>query len=190
VRPLLHVDSKELFVTRAFKTVPLLVVFACAAFLATSCGGSGSAAPATAAKTNAAKTHASTPCWKLLINDWYDGRIDKIYKVSCYREALNHVPGDLNDYSSLRDDINRALQAAVLGHKAPPNQGGPKGPVSNVFKSVGPKSADSVPMPIIVLAAIAGFLLLIGGAGFIARKMQTRRTPMRPAESGSSSQNP
>jgi hypothetical protein len=170
-------------VTRAFRTVPLLVVFACVAFVAT-------AAPATAAPAKAARASAAGPCWKLLINDWYDGRIDKIYKVHCYRDALNHVPGDLNDYSSLRDDINRALQAAILGNKAPPNQGGPKGPVSNVFKSVGPKSADSVPMPIIVLAAIAGFLLLVGGAGFIARKMQNRRGPMRPAESGSSSQNP
>ena len=25
------------------------------------------------------------PCWKVLINDWYDGRIDGIYEIHCYR---------------------------------------------------------------------------------------------------------
>ena len=56
---------------------------------------------------------AKEPCWKTLIDDWYDGRIDNVYPVACYRAALEHMPEDVAQYSSLGDDINRALQAAI-----------------------------------------------------------------------------
>ena len=56
---------------------------------------------------------AKEPCWKTLIDDWYDGRIDNVYPVQCYRAALEHMPEDVAQYSSLGDDINRALQAAI-----------------------------------------------------------------------------
>src|SRR6266508_469999 len=39
--------------------------------------------------------YAAAPCWKTLINDWYDGRIDRVYRVGCYREALAHMPEDV-----------------------------------------------------------------------------------------------
>jgi hypothetical protein len=55
---------------------------------------------------------AASPCWKTLLNDWYDGRIDNTYPVSCYREAIKHLPTDVQTYSSARDDIERALQSA------------------------------------------------------------------------------
>jgi cobalamin biosynthesis Mg chelatase CobN len=54
----------------------------------------------------------ATPCWKKLLNDWYDGRIDNVYPVSCYEETLKHLPEDISVYSSARDDILRALQSA------------------------------------------------------------------------------
>jgi hypothetical protein len=57
-----------------------------------------------------AAAKSKTPCWKTLINDWYDGRIDGTYPVHCYREALKHLPSDVDAYSSARDDIKQALQ--------------------------------------------------------------------------------
>jgi len=62
--------------------------------------GSASAAPA----------KSKAPCWKTLINDWYDGRIDGTYPIHCYRDALKHLPTDVETYSSARDDIKQALQ--------------------------------------------------------------------------------
>ena len=56
---------------------------------------------------------AATPCWKALLNDWYDGRIDKVYARHCYQDALKHLPDDVATYSSARDDIQRALLAAT-----------------------------------------------------------------------------
>jgi hypothetical protein len=55
---------------------------------------------------------AATPCWKTLLNDWYDGRIDNVYPVHCYKDTLKHLPPDVSVYSSARDDILRALQSA------------------------------------------------------------------------------
>jgi hypothetical protein len=56
---------------------------------------------------------AATPCWKTLLNDWYDGRIDHTYPISCYHAAIKHLPTDVQTYSSAKDDIDRALQAAL-----------------------------------------------------------------------------
>jgi cobalamin biosynthesis Mg chelatase CobN len=60
---------------------------------------------------------AATPCWKLLLNDWYDGTINNVYPIPCYHEAIKHLPTDVQVYSSARDDILRALQQAVASEK-------------------------------------------------------------------------
>ena len=60
---------------------------------------------------------STTPCWKLLLNDWYDGRIDQTYAIHCYRDALKHLPTDVQTYSSAHDDILRALQTAITRDK-------------------------------------------------------------------------
>lgn len=157
------------------------------------------------AATTAAPASASTPCWKVLINDWLDGRIDQLYAVQCYHEAINHLPADIEQYSSARQDIMRALQARLQNKPAPKNKrtvvvppgkgnggngpyggngGNGGGPLNEAIGAGRPSKADSVPLPIIVLASIAGFLLLLGAAGFFARRMQARRM-LRPAESPS-----
>jgi hypothetical protein len=154
---------------------------------------------------------AKDPCWKTLIDDWYDGRIDNVYPVPCYRAALEHMPEDVAQYSSLGDDINRALQAAIAtqgsgggsngsstggspnsGTPAPATNtfhGGPTsessgalvagrdvgGPVPSAIDAIGPGSADSVPVPLIVLGGLSILLLSLGAAGFAARRVQARR---------------
>jgi hypothetical protein len=166
---------------------------------------------------------AKDPCWKTLIDDWYDGRIDSVYPVACYRAALEHMPEDVAQYSSLGDDINRALQAAIAaqgsdggsngsstngspdpgdptsgvkGTTAPANStfyGGPTsersgalvagrdvgGPVPSAIDAIGPGSADSVPVPLIVLGGLSILLLSLGAAGFATRRMQARRASVR-----------
>ena len=149
---------------------------------------------------------ASTPCWKTLINDWYDGRIDGTYAIPCYRQAINHLPSDVESYSSAADDINRALQERISGKKkggavagttsgpggnatgssgpsGPSSTGGRnagKGPIGDALNAGSPHHADSVPIPLLVLAGIAVLLLAAGSAGLIARRVQARRVPVRP----------
>lgn len=53
-------------------------------------------------------------CAQQVIDDWYgDGRVDGIYPIHCYREAINTLPEDAVVYSSAEADIRRALQARI-----------------------------------------------------------------------------
>src|SRR2546423_119219 len=57
---------------------------------------------------------AGTPCRNKIFNDWYrDGKVASTYPLSCYRDALKHIPVDAGIYSSLNDDIRAALRAAI-----------------------------------------------------------------------------
>jgi hypothetical protein len=67
---------------------------------------------------------AAPPCWKVLLNDWYDGTIDKIYAIPCYAEAIKHLPPETEIYGSAKEDILAARQAAINNQNAPPEHNG------------------------------------------------------------------
>ena len=141
---------------------------------------------------------AKAPCWKTLLNDWYDGRIDGTYPVSCYTAAINHLPEDLQDYSQARSDLSRALENAILAMGGNNNEPPPpdtmvpppagsssthnhKGFFERVANALGPGNATSIPLPLLILAGV-GLLLIAGaGASVAARKIQARRVQARPA---------
>src|SRR5918999_2892873 len=56
---------------------------------------------------------ATTSCVDRLLSDWRDGRIDRTYSVSCYRDTLATLPEDILTYSTAPDDITRALHARL-----------------------------------------------------------------------------
>jgi hypothetical protein len=136
---------------------------------------------------------AARPCWKDLVDDyWADFRVDKVYPVSCYRDAMESLPRDVDEYSDAQDDLRRALLDAIRdqrnnsgfreeeeseeGEALPPvdDEGG-GGFFQQVIDKLGPKNADAVPVPILVLGGIA--LLLFGAAGvsYGARWLQERQ---------------
>jgi hypothetical protein len=145
---------------------------------------------------------AANPCWKELVNDyWADNRVDKIYDISCYREAMAKLPRDVQEYSDAQDDLRRALLEAIRDDRsnggfgdttdedgkvtaAPPggdDEGG-GGFFREVLDRLGPKNADSVPVPLLVLASIAIILLGAAGASYGARWLQARRgSPLVPS---------
>lgn len=176
-------------VSRAF----IAVVFALVAL------GAATATPASAAS-----------CARAVINDWYKhGSVTGQYPIHCYSEALANLPEDVHQYSNAPDDIRRAMLLALRGDssggtKGPGGGGGPtptgfgtptstgfltagKGPkkdtgfINNVFGTFGPKNASSIPLPLIILAAVALLLLAAGAASFVARRLNARRIdPPRP----------
>ncbi len=147
---------------------------------------------------------AAAPCWKTLLNDWYDGRIDHSYEKHCYTDALKHLPADVSTYSSAREDIQRALQNAVRKHggKLGPNSlipgqkpkarsrktsttettltsnpGGKRkdGGLTGLADELNPGRATSLPLPLLVLGGLALLLVAAGGAGLIVKRLQARR---------------
>jgi hypothetical protein len=154
------------------------------------------------AKTKTTKTKTAAPvgatdkkCYNALIQDWYDGRIDKTYPVHCYRDALKHLPQDVVAYSDAYDVISRALAAATRGkHRVNPNAlvpppvggkthtrpgettpTGPPGggPIAGGLNS-GDRGATGIPVPLLVLGGLAILLVAAGAAGFIYRRYQGR----------------
>ena len=159
---------------------------------------------------------AATPCWKALLNDWYDGRIDNTYPLHCYSDALKHLPADVQTYSSAHDDILRALQNAKAELRkegktptpstpvVPAGSGGkttsngdqtttsgetvaaggttttttsepgrnPGGGLGGAAAGLNTSSPSSLPLPLIVLGALALLLVAAGAIGLVAKRRQ------------------
>jgi hypothetical protein len=164
------------------------------------------AAAAFGASSQPAQARSLSTCSKALIHDWYvDGRVDKVYPVHCYREALRNIPEDQVIYGTLRQDLNRALQATIRQHNGNVNGntmviplGGPSdggdgpsgGSGGGVFhwlaKKLGPSTADSIPIPLLVLGGLALALIAAAGISFLARRLQARRAAANPPPAGPS----
>jgi hypothetical protein len=161
-----------------------------------------------AALSVAAPAAAGTTCGKRVIDDWYaDGRVDGTYALHCYDDAIEALPRDVRDYSSAKEDIERAMQAAMRGDGSPPpppagdpepgpsdptspagdptettgvgsgDTPGETGPNTEVVPPVDTASSDSIPLPLLVLAGLALLLIAAGSLGYVARRLQARRVP-------------
>jgi hypothetical protein len=172
--------------------IPLLTALATGLVLA-------AVLPATAA--------AKTPCWKKVLNDWSNGRTIGAYPLHCYRDAIRHLPEDLRDYSSAATDIEAALQAQIAkrnerstqgignsdsgssshngGGAAPSGGSGGSGggaqPAQSAYRkaidNLGTSNADSLPIPLLVLASLGGALLLLAAGMTATKRIRARRAP-------------
>ncbi len=149
-----------------------------------------------------APASAAASCGRQVIDDWYDdGRVDGTYALHCYDDAIEILPRDVRDYSSAKEDIERALQAKLRGEPAPPattdptpdgEKPGTTPPGSTPPGSDPPsgnppggpevtpplgESASSVPIPLLILAGLALLLVAGGSAGYVIRRLQNRRIP-------------
>ena len=150
---------------------------------------------ATTFVANASASTRDTPCWKALLNDWYDGHIDKTYGIPCYQQAIDHLPTDVQVYSSARDDIRSAESAAIAAANGngsvtttatettattdatttteAPGNTKPTGPIPSVIVDASPGGATSFPLPLVILGSLA-VLLVAAGVGVLAwRRFRT-----------------
>jgi hypothetical protein len=163
------------------------------------------AATGTALALATPPAQAAKPCWERVLDDWVDnGRIDGVYSASCLEAARRHVPEDIRAYSDFEDRIDEAMQDRAIqnagggGNPPPPGKtttgngssksqpepqpkadtgSGPRdeGPISAVL-STGTNDANSIPLPLIILAGLALLLMAAGATGLVARKVQARRS--------------
>lgn len=159
---------------------------------------------AAALVTPSSASAAGKPCWERVIDDWLDnGTIDGKYKASCYQQALKHVPEDLRDYSNITDAIQAALNGSLGGGTGTGsgngngngNSGGgnpDSGPGRDLqgvpgqsyytkgINSLGTTKASSIPIPLLILAAL-GALLLVSAGALAAHKRLKARPSAPPA---------
>lgn len=131
----------------------------------------------------------ATPCWKKVVQDWYaDERIDGRYSAACLNEARRRVPEDVKVYSSFDEQARQARQqtgrrlASAGGSTTRERSGGPqvsespdRGLFKQAFDKTTPRNADSVPLPLLILAGLALLLIAAGAAGLVARHIRARR---------------
>ena len=153
---------------------------------------------ALALMVGAQPAEAKTPCWKQVVQDWFeDARIDRTYPRNCYSDALKNVPNDVKDYSSFEEDIKSALQRVSRARTLANSGGGstqPEKPTrrpgsanevvqaepqpeyfKQAFDKLGPREADSVPVPLMIMAGMALLLVAAGAGGLITRRLRARR---------------
>jgi len=160
---------------------------------------------AAAAAMPSSAAASGKPCWERVIDDWLDnGTIDGHYKAACYQEALKQVPEDLRDYSNITDAISAALSTSLRGDSGNGNGSSSGGggsssgsgnsdagksrvpqavPAQSIYDkgihSLGTTKASSIPIPLLVLAAL-GALLLLSAGGLAASKRIKARRPAPP----------
>jgi hypothetical protein len=137
---------------------------------------------------------AAKPCWERVLDDWLDnGRIDGVYSARCIQQAREHLPEDVRAYSDIEEKLDAELQEAgrtaqggsgggsgggtnrrVIGEPEPDTGPKDEGPIASVLGS-GNTDADSIPLPLIILAALALLLMAAGASGLVARKLKARR---------------
>jgi hypothetical protein len=142
------------------------------------------------------RASAGTPCWKKVLNDWSNGRPIGHYQIHCYRDAIRNLPEDLRDYSSAADDIQAAMQAEIakrterspqsLGTGGPNgggsdgNAGPPRSAYRRAIDNLGTSNADSLPIPLLVLASLGGFLLLLAASMTATKRIRALRARRGP----------
>jgi hypothetical protein len=182
--------------TQTTTRVLLATIAGALAFLVAGVGG--------AAAAPAASQQATDKCWLQVINDWEDNnQVDKIYAIPCYTQAIQILSGyhDIAGYSSAIDDIKAAMLAVIHqegrgggggggstttplgpGKTQPPTSGTQhSGLWHSITERLGPGNAQSIPLPLIVLAGLAVLLLLAAAGTWFARRLQTRRMTPAPA---------
>jgi len=161
--------------------------------------------------TGPATAAAKTSCGDKVLADWFDnGRIDRLYPLHCYEDAIDAIPDDLRDYADAEQVISRALQSALRGELAPggadptpggtsdggtttpggPGSGGPDDPNGSgtgggqvAAPEVDTSAPSSVPIPLLVLGGMSIALLAAGGLGYLSRRRQAAHDDLPPDDS-------
>jgi hypothetical protein len=131
---------------------------------------------------------AKSACARQILNEWADNRqISTTYPLHCYREAIAAVPEDLRVYTDIEEDILAARQQAARGVRTLQNRNQPSqsdsqrdpdaGLFTQGFDKLGPNNADSMPLPLIILAGMALLLVAAGAAGLVSRRLRSRKVP-------------
>ncbi len=107
----------------------------------------------------------AAPCSARVLDDWSDnGRIDRLYPLRCYEEAIDAIPSDVRDYTNAVSVIERALTAAI--RSTPPDNERPGGQAAAGLESTG----SSFPLALVALGGVALAVLAAGTLAWASRR--------------------
>ncbi len=113
---------------------------------------------------------AEPTCSASVLADWFDdGRIDRVYPLTCYEDAIATLPPDLRDYTDASDVIGRALTSAT---RAQTDASAPEDArEAQTAGAIGTSTASMfpLPLPLVLLFGVALTVLAAGALSSLAR---------------------
>jgi hypothetical protein len=107
---------------------------------------------------------AAATCDQRVLTDWSDnGRVDGIYPLRCYEQAIEALPVDLRDYTNAEEIIGRALTAAL--RTTPPVDASPA-----ASEETEPAGDSGMPLALAGGVGVAGLVLVAGAIAYVARR--------------------
>ena len=122
-----------------------------------------------------ASAGAAPQCRQQVIQDWSDnGRIDRVYPLRCYEQAMQTMSPEIRDYSDAPEVIDRALTLAVR------QRGGMRQsalPAKRAVAASATHTAETtaIPTSLYVLGALALSALALGGVGYVGHRATSGR---------------
>lgn len=116
-----------------------------------------------------ASASAAASCRQQLIADWSDnGRVDRVYALDCYQQAIEAMAPDIRDYTDAQETIELALTQAVRG-KSGARRVAPARSLA-AAASVETGGSTPVPLPLLALGALGAAALVAGGVTYAGRR--------------------
>jgi hypothetical protein len=121
-----------------------------------------------------ASAGAAPQCRQQVIQDWSDnGRIDRVYPLRCYEQAMRTMPPEIRDYSDAPEVIDRALTLAVRKRSGLKQNAVPARTVA--ASATHTAETTAIPPSLYVLGALALSALALGGVGYVGHRATSGR---------------
>ena len=105
---------------------------------------------------------AAASCRQQVIADWSDnGRVDRVYPLDCYQQAIEAMAPDIRDYTDAQETIELALTMAVRS-----KPGAKRTTPARSLAAASPvdtSGSSSLPLPLVALGALGAAALAGGG---------------------------
>jgi hypothetical protein len=112
---------------------------------------------------------AAASCRKQVIADWSDnGRVDRVYPLDCYQQAIEAMAPDIRDYTDAQETIELALTMAVRS-KSGTKRATPARTLA-AARPVDASGSTSLPLPLVALGALGAAALAGGGLTYAVRR--------------------
>jgi hypothetical protein len=123
---------------------------------------------------------AAASCGETVLDDWSEnGRLDRLYSLHCYDDAMTSMPTDLRDYTDAGDVIERGLTAVV---RAAPKKMASK-PTPDAEAAAQTAGPSALPLPLVLLIGGSLSLVAVGGLSYNTQRRRRVDAGRRVAES-------
>jgi hypothetical protein len=112
---------------------------------------------------------AAVSCRQQVITDWSDnGRVDRVYPLDCYQQAIEAMAPDIRDYTDAQEKIELALTLAVRKKAGTKPAAQPRSLAA--ARPVDTSGSTLMPLPLVALGALGAAALAAGGLTYARRR--------------------